>query len=149
MLDLSTVELDPAKLSKGCYWTVWREQNGALAGRPIAGPGDGVWLLIVPQGIAFDRALDEERRPHLESLRSGKGLSDAETAAIVNRAHGRATLKGWGGLVAHGEPIPFSEAKAIEFMTDDRWKAVRDFVVMASGHQAAAAKAEEEQAAGN
>jgi hypothetical protein len=148
-MDLASIELVPEKLARGCHWKVWRAANGAIEGRVVPGPVDGPWLLIVPAGIALERALDEERRPFLDRLRAGKQLEDAEARELAGRAHGRATLKGWGGLTANGAEMPFSESKAIELMTDERWKALRDFVLLASGHQAAAARQEEEQAAGN
>jgi hypothetical protein len=148
-MDLGTIRLDPARLTGGCYWRIWREPSGAINGEPIRAPGGDCWVLIVPQGMAFERAMDEERRPFLDRLRAGKALTTDESTGIVLRAHGRATLRGWGGLTAAGEAVPFSDAKAIEFMTEEPWTALREFVMRASTQLGAAAHQEEEQAAKN
>jgi hypothetical protein len=147
-MDLSHIELAPEKLARGCYWEIWREANGTLGGQPIAAPAKAPWLLIVPRGITYERAVRDEEAPHRERLRDDKVPAE-ERFAWLCRAHGRVTLKGWGNLQEGGVDLPWSETKAIELMLDDRWKALREFVLVAFGHLAAAAKQEVEKAEGN
>ena len=149
-MDLQSIESDPVKLAKGCYWRVRRENDGTISGSPIDGPDPEVaWLLLVPRGIAFDRALEDEMVPTRAARREGEVLSPEEEWRITGRAHGRATVKGWGNLSIGGEPLPFSEGKAIELMTEPRWRALQDFVRLTHHHLAAAAKKEEAKALGN
>lgn len=146
-LDLQAVAVDPSKMLGGVHWRIWRGSDGAIAGNPIDGPEAGPWLLIVPRGIAFDRALREEQAPHLDKIREGR-MAEDERLALVWRAHGRATLRGWGNLSLRGADVPYSEAMAVELMTAPQWAAVREFVLEAYGHLAAAQVREANNAAG-
>lgn len=146
-LDLASVAVDPAKMAGGVHWRIWRADDGAIAGKPIDGPEAGPWLLIVPRGIALDRALRDEETPHRDKIREGK-VDEAERLAMTWRAHGRATLRGWGNLSLRGQDVPYSEAMAVELMTAPQWAAVREFVLVAYGHLAAAQVREVQGAAG-
>lgn len=150
MLELNTIKLDPAKLSAGSWWKVWREPDGSIGGEPVyeAKVGDSPAVLVVPQGIAYERVQEEERKPHLEAIRLQVATDDTKRD-IYGRTLGRAVLRGWRNLTVGGALLPWSEAKAIELMTDEKWSALREFVGAAAKWKAAAAAREEEQAAGN
>lgn len=149
MLDLEDFELSPEKLARGCYWRLQRGPSGSIIGKPIPEPDpEAPWMLILPRGLVFDAAVREEETPHREKIRDGKA-TDAERLAMVCRAHGRATVKGWGNIAMGGQVVPFSEAMAIDLMTQDRWQALQEFVFRAFADLSAAAKKEVDKAEGN
>jgi len=149
MFDLSTVEADPKKLSGGSYFEIWREPDASISGKPVSEPpADKPWVLVVPFGIAYERALDEARRPFSERLRT-RSVTDEDLRKIQGQALGRTTFRGCGNLAVKGETVTWSEAKAVELMTEERWIRLREFVVWAAGNRAASAAQEEEQAKGN
>ena len=147
-LDLGSVEADPRKLAEGSWFELWREPDTSLEGKVVAGPTDGPCVLIVPYGIAYERALDEERRPFLERLRERKA-TDEDLRTIQGRALARAVFRGCVNLSIGGEGVVWSESKAIELMTDERWIRLRELVTRKAADRAASAAREEEQAKGN
>ena len=147
-LDLKAVEVDPARLTGGSWFEVWREPDGSLDGRVVDKATEGPCVLIVPYGIAYDRVRDEELRPYAERLRAGK-VTDEDIRGINGRVLGRTTFRGCQNLQIGGEPVVWSEAKAIELMTDDRWIRLRELVQRKAADKAAAAAREEAQASGN
>lgn len=148
VFDLRTVAVDPARLTGGSWFEVWREPDGSLEGRVVDQLADAPAVLIVPYGIAYDRVRDEELRPFAERLRAGK-MSDEDVRAINGRVLGRTTFRGCHNLQIGGEPVVWSEAKAIELMTDDRWLRLRELVQRKAADKAASAAREEAQASGN
>jgi hypothetical protein len=148
MFDLGTVEADPRKLREGVWHEIWREPDSSIGGRPVVAATDGPCVLIVPYGLAYERALDEERRPFLERLRERKA-SDEDLRQIQGRALARTVFRGCVNISIGGEVVAWSEAKAVELMTDERWIRLREFVAMTAGNRAAAAAREEETAKGN
>jgi len=148
MFDLGSVEADPKKLAEGSWFEIWREPDTSIDGKPVKAPTDGPCVLIVPYGIAYERAVDDARRPFLERLRERK-VTDDDLRQIQGQALGRAVLRGLANIAVGGEVLVWSEAKAIELMSDERWIRLREFVQRAAGNRAAAAAREEEQAKGN
>jgi hypothetical protein len=149
MLDLGTVEADPKKLNEGSYFEIWREPDASINGRPISEPqADKAWVLVVPFGIAYERALDDARRPFAERLRT-KTVTDDDLRKIQGQALARSTFRGCGNISMRGEAVVWSEAKAVELMTDERWIRLREFVMWAASNRAASAAREEEEAKGN
>lgn len=149
MFDLGTIEVDPIKLRDGVWFEIWRNQDATIGGRPVAEPGDEkACVLVVPYGLAFDRVRDEERRPFFEKLNAGT-VTDEEARAIHGRALARAVFRGLRNLSINGVQVVWSEAKAVELMTDLRWKHLREFVEAAAANRAATAAREEAQAKGN
>jgi hypothetical protein len=147
-MDLLGIKVDPAKVAGGVWWSIWREPDNRIGGKSVDDPGEGPALLIVPALTAYERALDDARRPHLYEIREGK-VSDAVLRKIQGEALGRAVLRGWRGLVVGGQPLPWSEDKAVELMTDDAWLSLREFVQSAANWRAALAAQEVAKAAGN
>lgn len=154
MLDLSAVKLDTRKLDAGSWWAITIDKStGDIGGNPLPGePGDTPALLIVPAGIGFDRALDEERESFLQQLRDDK-LPDARreeiVAGIQGRALARKVLRGWANLTFGGEAKEWTEEMAAELLSKRDWKTLREFLIRASNVRAAAAVKEESQALGN
>jgi hypothetical protein len=146
MPKLSDHAIDPKKL-EGVWWDYERKST-CPGNRPTPGAG---CLLIVPMvgNDAFHNALDERMTRHSGTLRDKVTPEDVKRkirqAAWAESAAGR-ILRGWAGW----DDMPtFTEAKAVELLTDIRWKAVAEFVVMASNSIDAALLREEEQAKGN
>lgn len=147
-MDLLSIKVDPAKVVGGVWWEIWRTEDGRITGKSIAAPADRPCVLIVPALLAYDRALDAARAPHLHTIREGKA-DDATLRAIQGEALGKAVLRDWRNLTFGGEPLPFSEAKAVELMTEEAWLSFREFVIDASRYRAALAAQEVAKAAGN
>jgi hypothetical protein len=148
MLDLKKIEADPAKLRDGVWYEVWFTPERTIDGKPIPEPGEVPCVLIVPYGIAYDRAQDEERRPFLDKIRAGT-ITDDELRTIAGRVLGRTVFRGMRNISVGGEVIAWSESKAIELMTDTRWIRLREFAESAARNRAAAAMCEEAQAVKN
>ena len=148
--DLGTIEADPKKLSEGSWFEIWREPNGTLDARAVDRPTENGCVLIVERGIAYDRVRDEELRPYRDRINVGPPLTDDEVRRLNGRVLGRASFRGCHNLaMPGGEVIVWSEARAIELMTDDRWIRLRELVQRKQEDKAAAAKREEAQATGN
>lgn len=148
MLDLDGVRMDPTKLRNGNWWAIWKELDLSISGKPMSGPNDGPCVLVVPQGLAWERALDAAREPFLERIREGK-LTEEESRTIQGKALAKAVFRDCRNLSIRGEPIVWSEEKAIELMTDPQWLSLQEFVLVASRHRAASAAREEAAAAKN
>lgn len=149
MFDLSSVKLDPVKLERGTWWEVFRTADGRIDGTYVETPDpDKPAMLIVPAGIAYERALDEAQEPYLSAIRDGK-LSDVDRLKIQGQALSRSVLRGWQNISMRGEPIVWTEDKAAELLCDAAWQSLHDFVIGAARIRAAAAAREEDAAAGN
>jgi hypothetical protein len=148
MFDLSKVEIAPSKLSGGVYWHIYREPDGTLGGRVVTGPTEDGCLLIVPMGLAYERKLEEARKPYLQAIRAGR-LTDQEGRDMIAEALAGTVLAGWWGIKAHGAEVPFSVEKAKELLADERWLALREFVLRAAQHRGSLLANEEEEARGN
>lgn len=147
-MDLLSIKVDPAKVSGGVWWEIWREGDGRITGKVVAEPADRPCVLVAPALVAYERAMDAARAPHLSTIRDGKA-TDATLRAIHGEALGKAVLKDWRNLTVGGQPLPYSEAKAVELMTEEAWLSLREFVVDASRYRAALAAEEVAKAAGN
>jgi hypothetical protein len=147
-MDLLGIKVDPAKVLGGVWWSIWREPDNRIGGKPVDEPGDGPAVLIVPTLTAYERALDDARRPHLYEIREGK-VADKTLRKIQGEALGRAILRDWRGITVGGHPLPWSEEKAVELMTDEAWLTLREFVQTAAQWRAALASQEVAKAAGN
>ena len=99
-------------------------------------------------GTAYERAIDEARKPFLHEIRDGKA-SDATLRTIQAHALAKAALRGWQGLTMGGEAIAYSEAKALELLADPAWTWMHEFVMRAAQFRAASLATEEAKAAGN
>jgi hypothetical protein len=150
MLDLHAIKADPAKLLHGSWWKVWPSPASVIDGEPVKErpPETEAAFLIVPIGVAYERALDEARKPHLDEIRDRKA-SDATLRQIQAQALAKVALRGWQGLTMGGEPIAYGEAKAAELLADPAWTWLHDFVLRAAQFRAATLAAEEAKAAGN
>lgn len=147
-MELESIKLDPLKLERGSWWAIRRQADGSIAGEPGDFQDKVPALLIVPVGLAYERALEAAREPHLEAIRAGK-LSDDARREIHAQALAAAVLRGWCGLTLGGQPLEWTEDKARELLANVAWRPFYDFVSWASGVLAAAAAREEEAAAGN
>jgi hypothetical protein len=149
-MELNSILLDEQKLERGVWWSVHRNADGSLGGEPLPGKPepDAPALLIVTMGLAYERAHDKAREPFLAKLREGL-LTDAERMQINATALASAVLRGWQKLTLGGEPIEWSEEKAVELMARPVWASLTDYVMSAGRWRAAAAAREEEKAAGN
>ena len=148
VLDLKRIEVDPQRLRSGVWHQIQYEADGSLGGWPCAPDADVPRLLIVPFGMAYARAIEDEQRAVLDRLRERK-VSDDEKREMSGRVLARTTFRGCANIVVDGQPLEWSEAKAVEMMTDLRWAIFRDFVEAMATNKAAAIKREEEQAKGN
>jgi hypothetical protein len=150
MLDLHAIKADPAKLLTGSWWRVWPSPGSVIDGEPVKvrPPDTDAAFLIVPIGLAYERAIDEARKPHLHEIRDGKA-DDATLRQIQAQALAKAALRGWQGLTMGGEAIPYSEAKALDLLTDPAWTWLHEFVLRAAQFRAATLATEEAKAAGN
>lgn len=151
MLDLTTIEADPEKLRDGVWYEIWRLPDTSIAGKPVPGnePPDGkACVLVVPLGLAYERAFDKEREPHREEIRGGHATEELLNA-IAGRTLGRVVLRGWTNIGKGTEEIVYSEKAAIDLMTDQRWIRLREFVESAARDRSGARAHEEEQAKGN
>jgi len=146
--DLSRIEVDPAKLRDGVWFKIWLTQAGTLDGEVCAAEAEVPRVLIVPFGAAFERTLEEERRPIIGKVRD-RTVTDEELRVTMGRALARATFRGCANINVSGAALQWNEAKAIEVMTDPRWSIFHDFVHLAASQKGAAIKREEEQAKGN
>lgn len=146
-MDLHAIAIDPAKLA-GQWWEVERAADGTLGGRVVPAPTANGCFLVVPMGTAYERAVDDAMAPFRSLDRAGR-MSDEEREQVLGQALGKTVLRGWANLTAGGQPVEFSEAKAIELMTDRRWLFLREFVLRAGAHRASLLQHEEEEARGN
>ena len=150
MLDLHAIKADPLRLQSGSWWRVWPSPGSVIDGEPVRErPADTeAAFLIVPLGTAYERAIDEARKPHLHEIRDGKA-DDATLRKIQAHALAKAALRGWQGLTMGGEAIAYSEAKALELLADPAWTWLHEFVMRAAQFRAASLATEEAKAAGN
>lgn len=150
MLDLHAIKADPAKLLNGSWWRVWPSPGSVIDGEPVKErpPATDAAFLIVPIGVAYERAIDEARKPHLHEIRDGKA-DDATLRQIQAQALAKAALRGWQGLTMGGEAIAYSEAKALELLASPEWTWLHEFVMRAAQYRAATLATEEARASGN
>jgi hypothetical protein len=150
MLDLHAIKADPSKLLNGSWWRVWPSPGSVIDGEPVRDrpPETDAAFLIVPFGVAYERALDKARKPFMHEIRDGKA-DDVTLRQIQAQALAEAALKGWQGLTMGGEAIPYSEEKAIDLLSSPAWTWLHDFVHRAAQFRAASLAVEEAKAAGN
>lgn len=146
--DLGTIAVDPRKLEQGVVWEVHREPDGSIGGRPVPKPTGNACLLIVPFGLAYERARDAAQQPFVHLDRAGR-MTDDERLQVLATALGKATLRGMWNVVLGGKPVEWTEATGIELLADKKMLSLREFVMRAAGSRAALLADEEEQAAGN
>lgn len=143
---LSELRLSLDRIDSGVWWNY--ATNATCDGN--APHASDLCLLVVPYvGSGFDGAFQELLRPYFELLRKGE-LPEATRAKLMGEAHAKTVLRGWANLEEDdGTPLPWSEAKAAELMSDRRWLVLSTFVCRAANHHAAALAKEEEAAKGN
>lgn len=153
MLEMNATKLDLKKVDGGCWWEIRMLEGGVIAGDPVDTPADGVpAVLLVPVGQGYERQLERERAPHLVELRRDD-LADAERERLqcltAGTAAAKKVVRGWQSIQFDGEIVPWSEAAAIELLSNREWRNLLDFSVVTACERKAALAREEEQAAGN
>lgn len=149
MFDLNSVRVDPAKVAGGVWWRIWRSDDGYLLGAPCAADSTDPRLLIVPIGVAFERAREEEQRPFLDRIRA-KTITDDDLRDIDGRALARTVWRGSANLGSKSNgPWTWTEDGAAALLNDPGMLPLRRFVERVAGNLAAAAAEEEAQAQGN
>lgn len=149
-MDLNTIRFSPERLD-GVWWTLTAER-GVLTGVPtfaLKEPNDALpEMLILPKGPEYQRVLMEEQYPHREAFR--KGEADGKLLIQINaRALARTVLRGWKKIVIDGKPIEWTEKVAADMLSDPQWRAIYEWVEVASENRAVLLKEEEELAKGN
>lgn len=145
-MKLADLELSLDRINNGVWWDYTTnatcEGNKPHASNPC--------FLVVPYvGSGFDVTFQNLLQPYYDLLRKGE-LPEAKRAALNGEAHAKTILRGWANLENEdGTPLPWSEAKAAELMSDRRWLVLSTFVCRAANHHAAALAKEEAQARGN
>lgn len=149
MLNINKGRIDPDKVTNGVYWSLVIEADGTFSAKPVSRPPSSVgWLLTVPPGVAYDRALEDARRPYLDKVRSGTQTDDEE-AVIIGTALAKGVLRGWGNLTVGTEPLPYSQEKAVEILTSRTWDNFRQLLIAIARDRKGLLLDEEEKAAGN
>lgn len=149
MFDLNSIAVDPAKVAGGVWWRIWRSDDGYLLGEPCAADSTEPRLLIVPIGVAFERAREEALRPVLERVRS-KTITDDELREIDGRVLAQTAWRGAANLGNQKQgPWTWTEDGAAALLNDPGMIPLRRFVERAAGNLAAAAAEEEAKAQGN
>ncbi len=146
--DLGTVAVDPKKLEQGVVWEVHREPDGSIGGRPVPAPTENACLLIVPFGLAYERARDAAMQPFIHLDRAGR-MTDDERLQVLATALGKAVLRGMWNIVHGGSPVEWTEAAGIALLADKKMLSLREFIMRAAGSRAALLAHEEDEAAGN
>ena len=96
---------------------------------------------------AFKRAVDKIMRPvrSVVSTMSTERLTEMQWPAVA-----RHVLVGWDGIEDDdGNEIPYSPQKAEEFLRDERYAALTEWVLAESRNDAAITESEVKAAAGN
>lgn len=146
-MDISKLAVDVALMTGGVWWDYLTRMPCDDRAKPHA---SNLCFLVVPLGDEYRRAYEEACQPYREELRRGKGkLPLGMHDKARGMALGQATLKGWANLYENGAALPYSEERAVEFMSDPKWCLVRDFVERAAQNEAAVMAAEESEAKGN
>jgi hypothetical protein len=101
-MDLGKLRLDPKKSEEG-VWCELDHETSVLIGR-INSPH-------------YRQTLREKMMPYVEDIRNdtyGQETQDKVTAETIAAA----VLLDWKGLKENGEEVPYSEEKAVEYLSD-------------------------------
>lgn len=150
MLELHAIKADPIRLLNGSWWKVWPSAVSVIDGQAVRErpPESEAAMLIVPIGTAYERAIEDARKPYIDEIRERKA-SDETLRKIQSVAMARSVLMGWQALTMGGELVPYSEAKAIELLSDPAWSWMHDFVLRAAQYRAATLEHHEARDSGN
>lgn len=73
-----------------------------------------------------------QKQVHARSKNDGKALTSDQQAQCVKETLAEATLKDWRGITNSGEPVPYSKAKAKEWLTSKNGERFANIVLLAS-----------------
>lgn len=148
-IDFDDFAVDPHKVRDGVWWEIHRNPDGTYGGKALpGGPGEGPALLIRPQGVEWERALDAARRPHLFNMRDKRVPTDIEVQ-ILAEAMAAALWRGAANITLGGASFEWREDRAAKMLAEVRHENLRAFILGVSQDRAALAAQEEEKAAGN
>lgn len=148
-LELNRAKLDDALVGGGVWWKIDLLPDGRFVGVPLrAKPESDPAVLVMPQGIEWDRAVAEAQRPHLPEIRDRK-LSVDDERRIIGQVAAKALWRGAVNITVGGAPLEWSEATAAKMLTSVAWWNLCEFIIEASRDRAALLAREEEKAAGN
>lgn len=125
-MDLNDISFDPTQLEAGA----WVQDIPELGNIRIKtrGLGNTDWRRLAAKlSLAVPR-----------SKKDGGGMitDPEERDRITTECLIQAGLIDWDGLTADGAPIPFSQAKARELLSDARFRRFRDGCIYAAGQVA-------------
>lgn len=137
---LADLTIDVARSDAGVWWNYQTRQ-------PCAGnkPTDGAFCVRVrPLADQFHNAMRDAMAPFVLAMRRGKA-DEGEAKTAIARVWASEVLIDWAGL----DDVLFSQAKAVEFMADDRFRLIREFVEQAARAEWAYLADAEKEAQGN
>jgi hypothetical protein len=154
MLNLTKTAVDPDLMERGVWWTIWQTSNGQITGVPVGDALDGknaskAAIRIAPSGVAFDRAVEEERA-RIVVDDSGRATDDQATV-IVGRALATACVRDWANLCLTEDetPVPFSVEEAARLLSSTEFVSLREFVSNAAANRSAVLARQEKADTGN
>lgn len=141
-----TDELNLSKLDGGVWWNY--STKSTCPGN-VPHPTDGCFLVIPHVGSRFAVVKEEMLLPYEALIREGK-MPEERMRSLIAECVAKTLLRGWANWDdADGNPMPWSEAKATEILSDRRFLTYAHFVESAALSTKAALAREEEQAKGN
>lgn len=156
-LELNEGRLDAKKIEDGVWWSLRLEQgpDGVyFDGDPLPcqPPTEQPAVLIryVGDGIEFDRALDDARRPYRAEMREKDGrLSPENERKTVAEATARVLWRGCQGLTIGGQLWKWSEPEAAKLLALREWWKLSDFISRKARVRSVLEIHEEAKASGN
>ncbi len=114
MAKLSSIKMDLTKSAEG----IWQDYAA------------GIRLLVAClSNPAYAQYLTLLQRPHLRQIRAGT-LDNSVAATLTKKAVARHILLGWENIEDDtGKPIPYSEQKAFEIISDPAYSDLYNFVL--------------------
>lgn len=91
--------------------------------------GNGTQLKLARLGnSAYRNHLKILMKPYKAMIRNNT-LSDEVVEELLNKAIAKSVLLDWSGLEENGEPVPYSEERAYQILSDPSYKDFRELVV--------------------
>ena len=111
----------------------------------------GIEFLIARMGNPkYTKLLAKLSRPHHRKLRGSRGASSDLENDLTKQAVAKTVLVGWRNLDDEdGNPIPYSQEKALEIISDPAYIEVYNFVLATAGDFQAFREEDQAESLGN
>lgn len=139
-MKLSDLTIDTDRAESGVWWN-YATRQPCVGNKPHA---TDFCVLVRAIGDKFQNAMRDAMAPFVMASRRGKVEADGARASIA-KVWASEVLMDWANL----DGIPHSHDCAVEFMREDRFRLIREFVEQAARAEWAYLADAEEDAKGN